>query len=105
MTCSARQELVAVGRIPQCCRTHRARTHDIQLAILLHHAGQDLAGQFDFGRRQLSFPEDRLAQTYHLPVRRQHLHRLRRIHFRRQHPDGIAADIDRCVTGHVSGVS
>ena len=97
---SARQKFRLIAGVAQGGRADDAHGQHIQLAIGGRHAGQHVARQIHGGFVQAAFAKDAGAQAHHLALRRQHLHLTVGVHFRGQHADGIAADIDGCVSGH-----
>ena len=94
----ARQKLGLISGIAQRGGSHGAHGEQIQLAELADHHFERAAGRIHGRFAQPPVAKDAGAQAHHLALRRERDHFPRRIDLRRQHADGVAADIDRRVS-------
>ena len=98
----ARDEIPLVARIADGAGGHRAHTHDVQPAVDAAHAGQYGAGGFERLFADGAGAKYALTEARDFALGGQNADRLSGHHFRGLHTDGVAADVDGCVTGHVS---
>ena len=96
----ARQKFGLIAGVAQSGGADDSHRQHVQLAIGRGHSSQDVARQIHGGFVQAAFAKNAGAQAHHLALRGEHLHLAVGVHFRRQHANGIAADIDGCVLGH-----
>ncbi len=96
----ARQKFRLIAGVAQGGGSDDSHRQHVQLAIRGRHPRQDVARQIHGGFVQAAFAKNTGAQAHHLTLGCQHLHLAVGVHLRRQHADGVTADIDGCVLGH-----
>src|SRR5215212_1302916 len=96
----ARQEFVAIAGVAKSAGAHGADTDDTGGLIFGGHLREHGGGELDSALADASVAEDALADARHLPCGGQNFRGGSRYHFRRQHTDGVAADVDGGVSGH-----
>jgi len=98
------QKFALVSRVADGAGRYRPHAHHRQLAVERGHPHQHRAGRLDRFLAHRAVAKHAFAQTRHFAVGRQHTGRLPAGNLGGFHADRVAADVDGCVSGHLSSI-